>query len=73
MARDIFLREASSKMYSEPVFAISQFLAEMPYSTACALSYYLLWYFMVGLNGSSDRAGYACLSELPLPRESLAR
>ncbi|KAG0141461.1 hypothetical protein CROQUDRAFT_68265 [Cronartium quercuum f. sp. fusiforme G11] len=60
-ARTIFMREASSKSYSQAVFAIAQFLAEMPYSTLCAVAYYLLWYFPNGFNTSSNRAGYAFL------------
>ncbi|KAH9815156.1 pleiotropic drug resistance ABC transporter [Melampsora americana] len=61
MARTIFLRESSSRTYMQEVFAISQFLAEMPYSAICAVSYYLLWYFSNGFNTSSNRAGYAFL------------
>ena len=62
MARMIFLREASSKTYSEQVFALAQFLAEMPYSLLCATVYFVLWYFIAGFNSSPDRAGYAFLS-----------
>ncbi|KAA1138815.1 hypothetical protein PGTUg99_015044 [Puccinia graminis f. sp. tritici] len=61
MARMIFLREASSKTYSEQVFALAQFLAEVPYSLLCATAYFILWYFIAGFNTSSDRAGYAFL------------
>jgi len=61
MARMIFLREASSKTYSEQVFALAQFLAEMPYSLLCATVYFVLWYFIAGFNSSPDRAGYAFL------------
>ncbi|CAH7682783.1 pleiotropic drug resistance ABC transporter [Phakopsora pachyrhizi] len=61
MARMIYIREASSKTYSQEVFGISQFLAEVPYSTICAIAYYLIWYFLVGFNNSSNRAGYAFL------------
>ncbi|KAI9625129.1 hypothetical protein KEM48_008528 [Puccinia striiformis f. sp. tritici PST-130] len=61
MARMIFVREASSKTYSEQVFALAQFLAEVPYSLLCATVYFILWYFIAGFNSSSDRAGYAFL------------
>ncbi|EGF98878.1 uncharacterized protein MELLADRAFT_40565, partial [Melampsora larici-populina 98AG31] len=61
MSRVIFLRESSSRTYMQEVFAISQFLAEMPYSILCAVAYYLLWYFCNGFNTSSTRAGYAFL------------
>lgn len=61
MARMIFLRESSSRTYMQEVFAMSQFLAEMPYSILCAVAYYLLWYFLTGFNTDSNRAGYAFL------------
>lgn len=62
LARGIHLREASSKMYSQEVFAISQFLAEMPYSILSAVVYYLVWYFPNGFSHDSNRAGYAFFS-----------
>lgn len=61
LARLICIRELSSKTYAPEVFAISQFLAELPYSTICAVFYYLLWYFLTGMNSSTNRAGYAFL------------
>ncbi|KAH9822134.1 ABC-2 type transporter-domain-containing protein [Melampsora americana] len=60
-ARLICIRELSSKTYAPEVFAISQFLAELSYSTICAVLYYLLWYFLTGMNPSTDRAGYSFL------------
>ncbi|KAF9512472.1 hypothetical protein BS47DRAFT_1363141 [Hydnum rufescens UP504] len=57
MGRQTFLREASSKMYSQPIFAIAQLAAEMPYSVLCGLVYYLLYYFPTKFNFSSSRAG----------------
>ncbi|KAI9610863.1 hypothetical protein H4Q26_008707 [Puccinia striiformis f. sp. tritici PST-130] len=66
MARDIYLRESSSKMYSPVAFGIAQFLAEMPYSLVCAVVFYILWYFLVGLQSGSDRAGYAFLMVVAL-------
>lgn len=42
LARDTFVREASSKMYSEVVFAMTQLMAEMPYSIISAVCFYLL-------------------------------
>lgn len=47
MSRMTFDREASSKMYSSIVFALSQLLAEMPYSVLNATVYFLLIQFMV--------------------------
>ncbi|KAG0143497.1 hypothetical protein CROQUDRAFT_81007 [Cronartium quercuum f. sp. fusiforme G11] len=61
MSRIIHIREASSRTYSHEVFAISQFLAEMPYATICATVYFLLWYYPIGMNFLSDRSGYAFL------------
>lgn len=58
MGRNTFIREASSKMYSQPVFAIGQLAAETPYSLLCAVVYFLLYYYPTGMNTSSSRAGY---------------
>ncbi|CAH7685993.1 ABC-2 type transporter-domain-containing protein [Phakopsora pachyrhizi] len=59
MARDTYLREASSKMYAPAAFGIAQFIAEMPYSCLCGLCFYLIWYFATHFQRASDRAGYA--------------
>ena len=40
--RRVFIREASSRIYSPEVFAISQLLGEMPYSILCAICYWVL-------------------------------
>ncbi|WAQ82669.1 hypothetical protein PtA15_3A32 [Puccinia triticina] len=66
MARDIYLRESSSKMYTPVAFGVAQFLAEMPYSLVCAIVFYILWYFLVGFQSDSDRAGYAFLMVVAL-------
>ncbi|KAI5450104.1 ATP-binding cassette transporter snq2 [Naganishia albida] len=59
MARMVFNREASSKMYSTTVFATSQIISEMPYSVLCAAAFYLLWYFPIwGTSQSTNRQGY---------------
>ncbi|OCF43306.1 ATP-binding cassette transporter [Kwoniella heveanensis CBS 569] len=58
MSRMTFNREASSKMYSSTVFALTQLLAEMPYSVGCAVAFYLLLYYGVGFPSASSRAGY---------------
>lgn len=42
MARGIFTRESSSKMYSQKVFALAQLAAEVPYSFICAVAFFLL-------------------------------
>ncbi|GAA6043179.1 hypothetical protein JCM8097_008713 [Rhodosporidiobolus ruineniae] len=59
LSRNTFVREASSKMYSSPVFAISQLAAEMPYSILCSVVFFLLLYYPMGFQMGSDRAGYA--------------
>ncbi|GJN91548.1 hypothetical protein Rhopal_004571-T1 [Rhodotorula paludigena] len=58
MSRMTFIREASSKMYSPVVFAMSQLAAEMPYSILCSVVFFLLLYYPVGFNTDSVRAGY---------------
>ncbi|CAE6385299.1 unnamed protein product [Rhizoctonia solani] len=58
MARMIFIRESSSRMYSQIVFALGQLMAEMPYSIICAVTYFLLFYYPAGFNTASNRAGY---------------
>jgi ATP-binding cassette, subfamily G (WHITE), member 2, SNQ2 len=40
--RGVFIREASSRIYSPEVFAFSQLMGEMPYSTLCAIIYWVL-------------------------------
>lgn len=58
MSRMTFNRESSSKMYSSTVFALTQLLAEMPYSLLCATAFFLLIYYGVGLPSASSRSGY---------------
>ncbi|GAA6025142.1 hypothetical protein JCM11491_000230 [Sporobolomyces phaffii] len=59
MSRMTFIREASSKMYSPYVFALSQLAAETPYSILCSVVFFLLLYYPMGFNTDSNRAGYA--------------
>jgi ABC-type multidrug transport system permease subunit len=65
-ARQIYIRESSAKMYSPVAFGISQTIAEMPYSLACSVGFFLIWYFLPGFQRDSSRAGYALLSKLPI-------
>ncbi|KAG9100824.1 hypothetical protein FRC06_003645 [Ceratobasidium sp. 370] len=58
IARMIFIRESSSRMYSQIAFALGQLMAEMPYSLLCAVVYYLLFYFPAGFQTAPSRAGY---------------
>ncbi|PLW16757.1 hypothetical protein PCANC_12310 [Puccinia coronata f. sp. avenae] len=65
-ARQIYLREASAKMYSPVAFGISQTIAEMPYSCVCAVLFFVIWFYIPSFQGDSDRAGYALLMVLAL-------
>ena len=58
MGRQTFIRESSSKMYTQPIFAIGQIVSEFPYAVLCAVVYYLLYYFPTHMQSASDRAGY---------------
>jgi ABC-type multidrug transport system permease subunit len=58
MSRMTFNREASSKMYSSTIFALTQLIAEMPYSVICATAFFLLVYYPVRFPTESSRAGY---------------
>ena len=64
MSRMTFNREASSKMYSSTIFALTQLLAEMPYSLLCSVAFFLLLYFGVGFPAASFRSGYFFISVL---------
>ena len=46
--RRVFIRAASSRIYSPEVFAISQLLGEMPYSILCAIVYWVLLVYPQG-------------------------
>lgn len=59
MARSIFYRENSSKIYSQFCFASSLVVAEMPYSILCAIVFWAPLYWMPGFSSLSSRAGHA--------------
>lgn len=59
MARMTFIRESSSKMYGSIVFAIGQLIAETPYSILCAIAFWIIWYYPIGFQYASSRAGYS--------------
>ena len=61
MSRIIFIRESSSKMYSQFAFVVSIVIAEIPYGILAAVLYFICFYFLAGFNTSSDRAGYQFL------------
>ncbi|SJX65131.1 probable SNQ2-ABC transporter involved in multidrug resistance [Sporisorium reilianum f. sp. reilianum] len=58
MARSVFIREDSSKMYSGTVFAITQLIQEVPFGIVSVVVYFLLFYYPAGFQSGSDRAGY---------------
>lgn len=64
MARLIFYREQSSKMYGQFAFALSMVVAELPYSIICAVGFYVCLYFPPGFSTVSGRAGYQFLMVL---------
>ncbi|KII93944.1 hypothetical protein PLICRDRAFT_36161 [Plicaturopsis crispa FD-325 SS-3] len=51
--RRIFVREASSRIYSPYVFAIGQLIGEVPYSVLCAVLYWVLFVYPVGFGHGS--------------------
>ncbi|KAK1229304.1 ATP-binding cassette transporter snq2 [Marasmius sp. AFHP31] len=46
--RRIFIREASSRIYSPYVFAVGQVLGEIPYNVLCAVVYWVLMVYPIG-------------------------
>ncbi|KAM5536016.1 hypothetical protein V8D89_010274 [Ganoderma adspersum] len=55
--RRVFIREASSRIYSPYVFAIAQLLGEMPYSLLCAVLYWVLMVFPMGFGQGTAGVG----------------
>ncbi|KAI9458491.1 ABC-2 type transporter-domain-containing protein [Russula earlei] len=56
--RLVFIREASSRIYSPYVFAIGQLLGEMPYSILCAIIYWILLIYPMHFGqGSAGTSG----------------
>jgi ATP-binding cassette, subfamily G (WHITE), member 2, SNQ2 len=49
--RLVFIREASSRIYSPYVFATGQLLGEIPYSILCAI---IFWVLMVSFSTTLD-------------------
>ncbi|KAJ5619237.1 hypothetical protein N7510_003221 [Penicillium lagena] len=50
-------RESKSKMYSWKAFVTGLITSEMPYLCICAVLYFLCWYYTVGFQHDSNRAG----------------
>lgn len=57
-ARMISYREQAAKAYKTFPFALSMVLAEIPYSILCAVGFFLLIYYIPGLQPAPSRAGY---------------
>lgn len=57
-ARMISYREQAAKAYRTFPFALSMVLAEIPYSILCAVGFFLLIYYIPGLQPAPSRAGY---------------
>ncbi|KAH6898033.1 putative ABC transporter [Thelonectria olida] len=56
--RDIYeAREKKSKMYHWAPFVTGLIVSEFPYLLACALLYYVCWYFTCGLSAAPEHAG----------------
>ncbi|KAJ7755026.1 ABC-2 type transporter-domain-containing protein [Mycena maculata] len=53
MNRRIFIREASSRIYSPYVFAIAQTISEIPGSIVCAIVYWVLMVYPMGFGQGS--------------------
>ncbi|KAJ2936375.1 hypothetical protein H1R20_g720, partial [Candolleomyces eurysporus] len=51
--RRIFIREASSRIYSPYVFAIGQVLGEIPYSILCGFLYWVIMVYPIGFGDGS--------------------
>jgi len=61
LSRMIFIRESSSKMYSQFAFVVSIVVAEIPYGIMSAVVYFICFYFPAGFNYNAERAGYQFL------------
>jgi len=53
----IFIREASSRIYSPYVFATGQLIGELPYSILCAIVYWVLMVYPMGFGQGSAGVG----------------
>lgn len=56
--RMISYREQAAKAYQNFPFALSQVLAETPYSILCAVAFFLPIYYIPGFQSAPSRAGY---------------
>ncbi|KAI0673630.1 ABC-2 type transporter-domain-containing protein [Trametes maxima] len=64
--RRIFIREASSRIYSPYVFAIGQLIGEIPYSLLCGIVYWVLLVYPMGFGKGSAGVGGTFLQLLAI-------
>ena len=64
MARMLSYREQAAKSYKQFPFALSQVIAETPYSILAAIVFFLPLYYISGLKGGAQYAGYTFLAVL---------
>ena len=64
IARMLSYREQAAKAYKQFPFALSQVIAEMPYSVLAAIVFFLPLYYISGLKGGAQYAGYTFLAVL---------
>ncbi|KAJ3331549.1 hypothetical protein HDU76_002865 [Blyttiomyces sp. JEL0837] len=60
--REYAIREAGSGTYGPTSFAIAITTTEIPFAIIAGTFFYCIFYFTVGLNPSSERAGYFYIS-----------
>ncbi|KAF8424902.1 ABC-2 type transporter-domain-containing protein [Tirmania nivea] len=51
-------RERNSKIYSAPAFITAMIICEIPYAILGTFFFFFPWYYMIGMNPDSNRAGY---------------
>ena len=64
VARMLSYREQAAKAYKQIPFALSQVIAEIPYSVLAALVFFLPLYYITGLKSGAEYAGYTFLAVL---------
>ncbi|KAJ1856854.1 ATP-binding cassette transporter snq2 [Coemansia sp. RSA 1822] len=56
--RALYGRESSTNQYGPLAFGVSVVFTEIPFIVVANTCYFLIFYFVAGLNGKSNRAGY---------------
>ncbi|GAA5951529.1 hypothetical protein JCM21900_001592 [Sporobolomyces salmonicolor] len=52
-------RERPSRIYGRTAFVTSLLVSEIPYSVLCATTYFVLWYFLVGLPPKASTVAFS--------------